>query len=216
MTVHGMRFTDRAAAGEALSSWLRGVLDQEGPGMIALPGVAHLGGHSFDATVWRGTSPEFELAVAAVPDARVVGGPANLDQATALVRRMENRLAHFEAPHTQTTEQIETSRIEISRAHSQLEQPFPHALALAAARQVSAEIDQTIAAMAAPPPEAEISAPPAGPAQDVVDASAGLAALPVVTSSPRHPTRSPASPAGPPHPRPSSSTNHSPSPGLAR
>jgi hypothetical protein len=206
ITIDGLRFTDRADAGHALRSWLQGVLGQPGPSPITLPLIARLGGHTFDATIWRGHTREYELTVTGIPTARLSGTATTLAEAkpASLVVRMENQLDRFERLLADARTSIDTSHDEISRAQAQLTRPFSRTEALAAARQTCAELDQALAELAAPPPAADASGTghnaPADPATGR-ETEPGLAALAVLTPPPGHTHgRAPSTPTRPPNP----------------
>ncbi len=155
ITVDGLSFTDRTDAGAALRTWLSGVLNRPGPSPLTMPAIATLGGHSFDATIWRAPHPpSYQLAVTGVPGAALSGKAADLPEAKAssMPIRMENQLARLDRLLTEANTTLATSHEEISRATTQLAQPFSYAADLAAARRTSAQLDQELTALAAPSP----------------------------------------------------------------
>jgi hypothetical protein len=150
MTVGGVAFTDRTEAGQALQTWLSGVLNRPGPSPLTLPLAATLGGHSFAATIWR--APSYQLALPGVPRAAMSGKGSDLAEAkpSSLPIRLENQLTRLDRILEEAGAALDTAREEISRATAQLAAPFAYAADLDTAREKVAALNQELARLAAP------------------------------------------------------------------
>lgn len=153
MSVDGPHFIDRAEAGEALRAWLQDGLHRHGPSPITIPRVTSLGGHTFDATLWRGADRRaYELTVTGIPDAWVEGTPLSLAGAkpAALAIRLENRLTGLDRLLVSARDTLRCSQNQIARTEIELQRPFAYAHHLAAARETTAELARQLTELAAP------------------------------------------------------------------
>jgi hypothetical protein len=194
MTVDGLRFTDRAEAGNALRARLLGPMARPGPSPLDIPAVATLGGLVFDATIWRSKDhASYELVISGIPATRTSGTATELTEArpAGLPIRMENRLDDLDKLLANTHRTIDTCREETARAHEQLERPFPYAADLAAARQRCAELDEQLTLAATPETEAAttpVPEPSATPASHPAMAAAAALRRPPPTAGSSSPT----------------------------
>jgi hypothetical protein len=192
MTVDGLRFTERADAGHALRAWLQAGLNRPGPSSLTLPAVVSLGGHTFDATLRRDrTYTGYELSVTGIPAAVATGTATALAEAglTSLPIRLENVLTRLDRLLAEAHTTITASEQEIARAETQLQQPFGYADDLEHARRTCADLDQAIAALAAPEAGQSTTAPEAhqpgaDPGLDAQEPHPAIAALTTLTPLP--------------------------------
>jgi hypothetical protein len=165
MTVDGLRFTDRAEAGNALRARLLGPLSRPGPSPLSLPSMATLGGLVFDATIWRTKdTATYDLVISGIPDTYLSGSVTELTEAkpSSLPIRMENRLDNLDKLLATAHRSIDTWHEEAARAQEQLRRPFPYAAELAAARQRCAELGEQLTLAAIPETDPASAAEPAG------------------------------------------------------
>ncbi|GAA4554713.1 hypothetical protein [Pseudonocardia xishanensis] len=167
MTVDGRTYGSRSDAGQAVMNRLLLSLNRPG-GNTTINGVAELGGLTFDATILRSELKKgYELSIAGVIRARTEGSLRELQDAkpASLAVRMENRLHDLDRVLDDEKSGLTDARHEIERATAQLEQPFPQAEDLAAARRRVTEIEAQLNALAAPAPvEPDPAAPGSGAA----------------------------------------------------
>jgi hypothetical protein len=179
MTIEGLRFSERTDAGQALATRLLATLQRPDPSPITIDRVVSLGGHTFDATIWRGSDkPHYELALTGIPQAYIHGEPAALAESkpSSLPIRLENVLGRLDRLLSDTRDRLTTTQEEIDRAEEQLHRPFGYADELTAARARVAEIDQQLIALAKEdaardlpdqPSDKPVTAPATGPTTDV-------------------------------------------------
>ena len=154
--------TEDMPAPELAQLLLQAGLSRPGPSPITLPAVVGIGGHAIDATLRRDrTYTGYELTVAASPTASITGSATELADAalTSLPIRLENLLVRLDRLLTEAHTTIDTCREEITRAETQLEQPFAYIDELDTARRTCADLDQALADLAADTPAPDIAAP---------------------------------------------------------
>lgn len=166
----GRRLTDRNEAGTVLIGQLTAAATgPESTRPTEIPGIARLGGQSFDAFVWSaGPRAGYELRVSGTSHGGVVEGSKSqlLELSTSekpgsLVVRMENRVAGLDEKLTRVQDDLQRTGEETQRATEQLERPFAHAAELEQARARVREIDAEMAGLAAPEPSSSDAAGPA-------------------------------------------------------
>lgn len=155
----GRHLTDRSEAGIILIDQLMAVAT--GPASsrpTEIPGIARLGGQSFDAFVWSaGPRAGYELRVSGVSSGGLVEGSkaqlrelAESEKPSSLVVRMENRVAGLDEKLTRARDELQRTIRESQRAAEQLLRPFAQAAELEQARARVQEIDEEMAELAAP------------------------------------------------------------------
>ncbi len=201
MTVAGRLFTSRADAGAALATRLLAAADQAGPHPRTLRGLVNIGGLTFDATVHRDErEPEYVLALAEVPQARVRGPLTSLRETApaSLPVRLENRLVSLDRTLAECRDQLDRCHGEISRAQQQLGKPFGYAAELEQARTRVTSLNDQITALA----QTSEPTPPASHGGDPPDrvgaaVTAARAAAAAVSTTPQHTSSPPASASSP-------------------
>ncbi|MBP2371385.1 SNF2-related protein [Pseudonocardia parietis] len=213
------RLTDRSEAGTTLINQLAtAATGPESTRPTEIPGIARLGGQSFDALVWSGgPRAGYELRIAGTGTGGVVEGSklqllelAKSEKPSSLVVRMENRVAGLDEKLTRAQDDLQRTGEETERATAQLQRPFAQAAELEQARVRVREIDEEMADLAAPaeqstnaaestaenppsqpdPPAAE-PAVPAGSSPTAAEAEHSRAAVAAALAAHRPPARPP-------------------------
>ncbi|WP_308820240.1 SNF2-related protein [Pseudonocardia alni] len=157
--IGGRRLTDRSEAGILLIDQL--MAEATGPESsrpTEIPGIARLGGQSFDAFVWSaGPRAGYELRVSGTSSGGLVEGSkaqlrelAESEKPSSLVVRMENRVAGLDEKLTRARDELQRTTKESQRAAEQLLRPFAQAAELEQARSRVQEIDEEMAELTAP------------------------------------------------------------------
>lgn len=191
--IAGVRHTNRAEAAHALleelhqQRWL-----WHTPRAEPTP-IANLGGHT--VTIRTGWDPRGNLspiiALQDVPLSESTHKLTEIDTAgPGLIRTLENKITAIHANLTRQTAQLAHLQTELQQATQRLDQPFPHAQALADAQHEVQRLDQALAELHTPP-QPTPEAPPPNPPAASVDLRSAAFPQPATasTSPPRPPTR---------------------------
>jgi N12 class adenine-specific DNA methylase len=177
MTVADRQYSKRAEAGQHLKELLeREIAELDGVRTRAVhPG--HFGGFPLIATVERSLGKTtVSVTFDGIPAATVQVPAGDLPAAdpAGLITRLENRLHSLEERKKEATAGIERASREITHAQASLDQPFPQAAQLTAARQRARNIDEQLDRMAGPEhPDAQPAGPGPPPPHGGKDSEAG-------------------------------------------
>jgi N12 class adenine-specific DNA methylase/predicted RNA methylase len=164
MVFLGEPTTKRPEAETRLRAAVAGLLaDRSSPDGMQTA-VGSLGGFVVSATVRRAMAaePTLSLSLEGVPESEVRLTAVQLGE-TALVTRLENRLAGLDRLAQQTAGSIERLQAEVAKADDLLGRPFPHAEQLVVAMERAKDVHDRLARIANPAAEDQPRQPDSEP-----------------------------------------------------
>ncbi len=167
MEVDRATYRERAVAGQALSTTMQRLCLAAAGGGRQQGWIGYLGGFAVKASAERDPAGKsrIDLELVDVPDShiRLDGQQLGTTSPAGLVIRLENRLERLEEIRDRGQEEIKGIVEELGRIRAQLEVPFGHGAALAAARSQAARLAAELGELAQPKEPAQLENVADGP-----------------------------------------------------